>query len=225
MFNKKMVNESSTATLGYWKIRGLAEPVRNILYFTKTKFNDKQYSDKVSWAADKESLASQGMPFANLPYYTDNNVKLVQSTAILKYIGELHNLNGSTPSERATIDMLMFELVDQRTSFTRMCYNEKFQDLVPGYLVSLMDFLKEQSAWLSDKSFIAGESISTADFVFYEVLCQNVELKAGCLDSFENLKNYKLRFEKLDGIKEYLESGSVPGAFNGFTAMFSPMKI
>ena len=85
--NQKMTLGSNKLTLGYWPFRGISQSIRYILHFTKTEFNDKMYSDRDEWfKGDKLTI---DCPFPNLPYYVDGNVKLVQSMAILKYIGEL----------------------------------------------------------------------------------------------------------------------------------------
>jgi glutathione S-transferase len=88
------------ATLCYWDIRGLAQPIRLLLEYTGTQYEDKKLScgpppsfDKSCWLDNKFSL---GLDFPNLPYYIDGDVKLTQSNAILKHIGRKNNLVGTT---------------------------------------------------------------------------------------------------------------------------------
>ena len=65
--------------LGYWAIRGLAQPIRLLLNYTGTEFVDKKYEvtgsapnwDVSSWFGIKFSL---GLDFPNLPYYMDGKV-------------------------------------------------------------------------------------------------------------------------------------------------------
>ena len=82
----------ATATLGYWAIRGLAHPIRYLLEYTKTPYEDKHYTQgdapdfsRQDWLDVKPTI---DVPFVNLPYYIDENVKLSQSMAIIRYISE-----------------------------------------------------------------------------------------------------------------------------------------
>lgn len=76
----------STVTLGYWKIRGLAQPLRLLLSYTETPFQEVQYEfvSKEQWfEQDKKNL---GFDFPNIPYLIDGDFKLTESTAVAKYI-------------------------------------------------------------------------------------------------------------------------------------------
>ena len=56
------------------------------------------------WKTYKFTL---GLPFPNLPYYIDGDVKLSQSNAILRHVGRKHNLYGKDANEASEIDMLV----------------------------------------------------------------------------------------------------------------------
>lgn len=72
--------------LGYWAIRGKAQPLRLLLTYTGVDWEDVVYSDPNQWfAKDKQSL---GFDFPNLPYLIDGDLKLTETTAIEKYIIE-----------------------------------------------------------------------------------------------------------------------------------------
>lgn len=82
--------------LGYWDTRGLAQPIRNLLVYKGIDFVDKRYKfgpppgyDHEEWLKEKFTL---GLRFPNLPYYIDEDVKLTQSLAILRYLGRKHGL-------------------------------------------------------------------------------------------------------------------------------------
>jgi glutathione S-transferase len=67
-------------TLGYYDLRGLAQPIRFLLAYLGVKYTDKHYSTKEEWLEkDKQGL---GLEFSNLPYYIDENIKLTESSAI-----------------------------------------------------------------------------------------------------------------------------------------------
>jgi len=198
------------ATLCYWDIRGLAQPIRLLLEYTGTEYEDKMMScgpapsfDKSCWADVKFSL---GLDFPNLPYYKDDEVSLTQSNAILKHIARKNNLLGATVKEQALADMAADQIMDMRNGFVRLCYNPKHAELVPAYLDNLPNTLRMFSNFLGTKSWLTGETISYPDFHLYEMLDQHKAFKADCLKEFGNLEAYCDRFEKLPAIEKYIKS-------------------
>jgi len=116
--------------LAYWDIRGLAQPIRLLLAYTSTEFEDKYYVcgpaptfDKSCWYDIKHSL---GFDFPNLPYYIDGDVKITQSNAILRHVADKHNLLGGTVEERTRVNMMENEVGDFRNGWVRLCYNPNF---------------------------------------------------------------------------------------------------
>jgi hypothetical protein len=58
-------------TLGYWPIRGLAQPIRLFLKYLEIPFVDKRYTDRDEWfTKDKPAFNS---PLSNLPYLSEGN--------------------------------------------------------------------------------------------------------------------------------------------------------
>ncbi|XP_046646752.1 glutathione S-transferase Mu 3-like [Daphnia pulicaria] len=194
--------------LAYWAIRGLAQPIRLLLKYTQTEFEDKRYVvgpgfDKSCWFDVKYSL---GLDFPNLPYYVDGDVKLTQSNAILRYIAGKHNLIGTNEKEKIRVDLMENEIGDFRDGWVRLCYSPNFDELKGDYISGLPSKLSEFSKYLGDNNWLAGENISFVDFIFYEMLDQHMILVPDCLDSFLNLKLYCERFRSLDSIKTYISS-------------------
>lgn len=62
--------------------------------------------------------------FLQLPYYLDGNLKITQSSAIIRHIARQHDLCGKTEEEKVRVDMLENQAVDFRNGFTRLCYRE-----------------------------------------------------------------------------------------------------
>jgi len=196
--------------LGYWKIRGLAQAIRNLLTYAGEEFEDKMYQtgpapdfDRSSWLDDKFKL---NLDFPNLPYYIDGDVKLTQSTAILRYVARKHNLLGKTEEERIRADMLLNQIEDYRRNFVMLCYDPNFEDLKAGYLKELPNVLKALSDFLGKNKFFAGENVTMVDFLAYEFLHQQVTLKPDSLDEFSNLKEFKESFESLPTLSDYLKN-------------------
>uniref|UniRef100_A0A8C7U1M8 glutathione transferase n=1 Tax=Oncorhynchus mykiss TaxID=8022 RepID=A0A8C7U1M8_ONCMY len=163
--------------LAYWDIRGLAQPIRLLLEYTDTKYEDKFYTcgeapnyDKSCWFDEKHKL---GMDFPNLPYLEDGDRKIVQSNAIMRYIARKHNLCGESDDEKVRVDILENQAMDFRNGFVILCYT---------------DF------------------ITFVDFIMYELLDQHIMFDSKCLDDFKNLQELVDRFEALEKIAAYMKS-------------------
>ncbi|XP_018589386.1 glutathione S-transferase Mu 3-like [Scleropages formosus] len=195
--------------LAYWDIRGLAQPIRLLLEYTGTSYEEKFYScgeapnyDKSCWFDEKEKL---GIDFANLPYLVDGDRKIVQSNAIMRYIGRKHNLCGESEDEIVRVDILENQAMDFRNGFVMMCYTD-FDRIKPDYLQKLPGLLKQFSDFLGDKKWFAGDKITFVDFIIYELLDQHRMFEPTCLDKFKNLTDFLDRFEGLEKIAAYMKS-------------------
>uniref|UniRef100_A0A4W4FVV9 glutathione transferase n=1 Tax=Electrophorus electricus TaxID=8005 RepID=A0A4W4FVV9_ELEEL len=163
--------------LAYWDIRGLAQPIRLLLEYTGTQYEEKFYScgeapnyDKNCWFEEKAKLK---MDFPNLPYLEDGDRKIVQSNAIMRYIARKHNLCGETEDEKTRVDILENQAMDFRNGFVLVCY---------------------------------GDFITFPDFVMYELLDQHRMFEPKCLDNFKNIRDFLDRFEALEKIAAYMKS-------------------
>ncbi|XP_068211607.1 glutathione S-transferase Mu 4-like [Palaemon carinicauda] len=197
--------------LAYWTTRCLAQPIRLLLKYTETEFVDKRYPvgpapdyDKKEWRSDKITM---GLDFPNLPYYIDDDVRITQSKAILRYLGWKHDLCGNTAQERARIEMLAEQANDVHWEFIVFTYDhyddeqkkKDFMSSLPGKFQAFSNFLGE-------RRWFAGDNISYADFLTYEVLDQHLHLDPNCLKEFKNLQDFLTRFEELPAIRKYMAS-------------------
>jgi glutathione S-transferase len=58
--------------LGYWGIRGRAQPLKFLLEYTKVPYDLKVYTDPTEWfGKDKPALDSN--PYANIPYIKEGD--------------------------------------------------------------------------------------------------------------------------------------------------------
>ncbi|XP_061843724.1 glutathione S-transferase mu, tandem duplicate 1 [Nerophis lumbriciformis] len=195
--------------LAYWDIRGLAQPIRLLLEYTGTPYEDKFYVcgeaptfDKSCWFDEKSGL---GMDFPNLPYLKDGDRMIVQSNAIMRYIARKHNMCGETEEEKTRVDILENQAMDFRNGFVMLCYTD-FDKMKPGYLEKLPNVLQQFSTFLGDKKWFAGDKITFVDFIMYELLDQHRMFHSTCLDKFKNLKDLLTRFESQEKIADYMKS-------------------
>ncbi|VDP92603.1 unnamed protein product [Echinostoma caproni] len=195
------------AKLGYWKIRGLAQPIRLLLEFVGEPYEEVLYDegDKEKWHSEKFNL---GLELPNLPYYIDDHVKLTQSLTILRYIAEKHGLStvGVTPEERARISMIEGAVIDLRFGLGRIAYSPQFEQLKVDYLKNLPSILQMWSKFLGERKYLMGDSVTHLDFLLYEALDVHKHLEMHCLDQFTNLVQFMHHIEELPKIKAYMGS-------------------
>ena len=112
-------------------MRGLGQPIRHVLEYVcadyidvRVECEDPGPSAKKNWKSQKPLLQ---LPFGgNLPFFFDGDtgVRLVQSNAILRYIGRKFNLLGDgSLHQTATLDMVLDQLSDYDGSFTSLAYS------------------------------------------------------------------------------------------------------
>nr|ACE81252.1 glutathione S-transferase mu5 [Tigriopus japonicus] len=202
---------SNPPVLCYWDIRGLAQPIRLLLEYTGTKFEDKQLVcgpgpnyDKSVWTNEKHRL---GLDFPNLPYFIDGDRKITQSNAILRYIARKHNLLGQTEEEQMRVDIMAEQSMDFRNGLVRLCYNTKSLTKVRMIIwLPLVSKLDEFAKFLGDRPWFAGESLTFVDFIMYELLDQHRVFAPKSSINPRKLVDYLNRFEKLPPIEAYMKS-------------------
>ncbi|XP_067683085.1 glutathione S-transferase Mu 5-like [Haliotis asinina] len=197
-------------TLGYWAIRGLAQPIRLLLTYGGEEFEDVQYVQgdapdysRESWTKVKHTL---GLPIPNLPYYIDGDIKLTQSNAILRYIARKHNLLGDTDQEKANVDVMLDQAMDFRNGIVGLCYSSDYENKKAAYFEALPAKLEVFQNFLGDKDFFAGSKVTVCDFPIYELLDQTRIMQPGSLDKFPKLLAFLSRFEAIPSIKKYMSS-------------------
>uniref|UniRef100_A0A8C0ZUX6 Glutathione S-transferase n=1 Tax=Castor canadensis TaxID=51338 RepID=A0A8C0ZUX6_CASCN len=197
-------------TLGYWGFRGMTHPIRLLLEYTDSSYEEKRYTigdapdyDRSQWLSEKFTL---GLDFPNLPYLIDGARKITQSNAILHYIARKHDLCGETEEEKIRVDILENQVWDTRLQLGMMCYNPDFEKLKPEFLEGLPEKMKLYSQFLGKRPWFAGDKITFVDFIAYDVLDQHRIFEPKCLDAFPNLKDFLSRFEGLKKISAYMKS-------------------
>lgn len=197
-------------TLGYWKTRGLAQPIRLLLNYVGEDFDDVQYElgdapdySREEWLSVKNTL---GLAFPNIPYYIDDDIEITQSNSILRYIGDKHGLLGKTPRDKVDCDMMVENAMDFRNGVIRLCYDNDYEKIKDDYFANVKDKLRQFGTFLGDKPWFAGDGITICDFPMYELLDQHRLMKPGILNDYPNLTKFVERFENLPQIKAYMAS-------------------
>jgi len=215
--------------IGYWNIRGLAQPIRNMLEYKGIEYKDKRYDFDMSapsdipkmiaqWMADKTGSplivggkCEQAMEFPNLPYYVEtrtdgSKLKTSQSLSIMRHIARMNGLNVEGEDNLAKIDQYEQQVMDIRTAIVGYCFgNPNLR--YPNYAEDIKSAVFTQ--WdkvLGGKQWIMGDKLTYVDFLFWECIDWHVILKDDMLEGLENLKSYYSRFADLPKIKAYHSS-------------------
>jgi glutathione S-transferase len=118
--------------LGYWDMRGLAEPIRLLLAHLGIAYRDRRYHvgpppayDKSDWLDAKRSL---GLAFPNLPYWiepptaADDGLRLTQTHAILNHLAETHGVVAADPRGRARAQQALESVRDWQYALFDITY-------------------------------------------------------------------------------------------------------
>ena len=197
----------SKIVLAYWPIRGLGQPIRNLLEYLSIPYQDKVYTDKDEWfTKDKATLKTD---FPNLPYLKDGDKDITESESIQVYLALKANrtdLLGVTPEERVHIAQVKGVLQDLRKDAFAVMFNKSLTDLQKEFTEKVLPRLTVVAKHLGENDFLVGK-LSILDFSFAEFLGGLLIQDGDWLASFPNLKKYYERFNNLPGIKEYNASG------------------
>ena len=125
---KELLSKKKPILLGYWKIRGLAHPIRYLLEYCEHPYEDVMYEQGDApnysvecWTSVKNTL---GLDFPSIPYMIDQETKLTDVYAIMLYLATAYapELLGVDPDEKGEIDMMYSQLKDVKSAITGPCY-------------------------------------------------------------------------------------------------------
>lgn len=236
-----MSSSKSKILLGYWDIRGLAQPIRLLLAYAGADFEERRYTtiaasdfDKSEWALEKANN-KLNLAFPNLPYLVDGSVKLSQSHAIMRYLGRKFNLIGTTEIELAHCELVEQQIADLRTAFMKLCYSPSFERLQEGtcskadclgvlnggFIDRFAHMLQEISAFLGERKWFLNEKLTYVDFLAYELLFQMYVWNSSVFKNVTNLTDFITRFEALPQISAYMKTDSyIKWPFNNIMASY-----
>ena len=201
--------ESKTVLI-YWSVRGLAQPIRNLLTYCNVKFEDKRFSTKEEWIAIKSTLKTD---FPNTPCLIQGDQFLTESDAILTEIALKYkpDLLGSTNEERVIIMQLIGVIRDVKNHFSNIIYNKDSTDemLNKTYDDNILPIFQRLVKKLGSNKFLIGK-ISVADFLFVEFLNNFYAINSKrFFEKVPTLKEYFNNFNSLPELKDYLNSDLV----------------
>ncbi len=206
--------------LYYFDIKGKGECIRLICAYAGLKLDDHRFESRDQFLAMKNSSL---LPFGQVPMLeVDGKATMVQSTAIMRYLGKLAGLYPMDDHILAQkVDAIMDQATDVFTGSTVLTYGLRYavdlspeakeksyeiynETVLPGHLKRAERVIESSST-----GWIAGtEQPSPADFVWYCSLVnmsakKEISDKNKNLEDFPRLKSFMEKFEALETIKDY----------------------
>jgi len=231
--SSKKQKSGTPLILGYWRIRGLAQPIRYLLECASASYTDELCVQGPAPDFDRteglktKTINPHGLDFPNLPYLidTDAGIKMTQSRAILRYVSRKYGFEPSNEKDLVAAEMTSEAFLDLKDAFVDICYNSKFHSLKEEYLNKtapehLNRLEKYFSSHVSNDGFLCGQKLVFADFIIFETLEGNIILESSILDKYPHLKSYHQRFSKIPQIAAYRNSNRFIKELNNVSASF-----
>ena len=206
--------------LYYFNIKGKGESIRLICAYGGLKLEDHRFESRCQFLAMKDSSR---LSFGQVPMLeVDGKATMVQSAAIMRYLGKLTGLYPMDDHILAQkIDAIMDQVsdvfmgstvltyglryaIDMSPEAKEKCYGIFNETVLPGHLKRAERVLESSATgWMAGTT-----EPSPADFVWY---CSLVNMAAKkeisdenkSLSGFPKLKAFMGKFESLEAIKEY----------------------
>uniref|UniRef100_A0A7E4UUW3 glutathione transferase n=1 Tax=Panagrellus redivivus TaxID=6233 RepID=A0A7E4UUW3_PANRE len=195
--------------LYYFPIRGIVEPIRDLLKYAKADFEDVRIP-KEEWPQFKEKT-----PTGKVPYLEFEGNVIPESMAILRYLGREFNLNGANNVEAAEIDSVVEVVKDTANKvrdYIRVARGlqegdriELFRDLYVPNRDVLMAYITKQMQ-KSKSGFLLNSGVSWADFFLAETFETLSLVDEDFNTRYPGAAVYKRRVFNLPNLKEYIDS-------------------
>lgn len=233
-------------TIGYWRMRGLAAPLRMMCAYARVECEDIKYDIRQSksgkwiapeWEKGHKPDLKEKNPFVELPYLINHRTgELVTlSNAVSLYLGGLLGLSGATERMRTVNEQLLFHVHTSWMEVRALVYPSRksrrdvpFQEQLVAYFDKVLPLVYEKlesCLMRCGTGFLVGWLPCSADFHAWEFLDQH-ELMARAhsipspLADFELLEAYHGRFRALPRMQSYFESDDARLPVNNKTALF-----
>lgn len=202
------------ATVVYWDICGLAEPIRLALALSGVEWVDVRIDPgdpNVSGEYKKvwfEKKGKVGVRFANLPYFLDAEKKLSQSNAILMHLGKKFDALDED------VDLELAQASDFDGMVTGNCYRA-----YPDFFntTNFRPMLEEWALFLEEKK---GHEITVGDLKAYEVF-RKLKIVSPTVTYPDKIEEFVKKIESAPEIAKYQSSSSYfPRPLNNPHALF-----
>lgn len=202
--------------LVYWPIRGLSQPIINLLEHLHLPYTVRRVASREEWQSEKEGLVAKGFLFANLPYIRDGDLYLAESTAIHRYLCKKagkHELLPTAAEEDKFNELAGavsdFRMLTAMSFYTTKSHSELIEALKCVLSTRLASKVEAFHTLLGRGEFLFGK-LTFLDFIQTELLeallTMQEELEADVLPHKDTFEQYVKRVTSLPGVAEYRES-------------------
>jgi glutathione S-transferase len=216
---KRKYEQQPKLKLYYFDIKGKGEPIRLLCFYAGLELEDHRFATRDEFLAMREGTR---LTFSQAPMLeVDGKHNLVQTSAIMRYLGKLSELYPSDPIQAAKVDAMMDQETDAFIGTTVLTYHRRFgidlspvvkkksyerisDEVLPGHFRNIEKCLMASSTgWLA-----ATQEPSPADFMWYvkmSLMVENKDLseRITTLEDFPKIKEFMEKFESLGPIQEY----------------------
>ncbi|XP_070495369.1 uncharacterized protein [Chironomus tepperi] len=150
----------------YFNFRGLAEPIRFLLKYNGTEFEDVRI-EREDWPNWKDQ-----MPMKQMPVLEIDGKKYFQSVSICRYLAAKFGLSGKDAEENLEIDSAVDTFVDMRLKVTQAfmlpddqkeaAMKKVLEETIPLYLTKLNSLAEENDGFLACKRLTWADIYVTA---------------------------------------------------------------
>ncbi|ESO08984.1 hypothetical protein HELRODRAFT_168913 [Helobdella robusta] len=199
----------ASAKLFYFDGRGRAELIRMVLTACGVKYSETCMSSKEQFLELRPSLL-----FGQLPLLEIDNVKIVQTNAIVRHLARTHKLDGKDEKEKTLIDQYYEGSRDFLASFMGAGFMVALEKVAehakPALLNSDCNFkityckvLKENGS----SGYLVGSTMTLADLSLLEVVLMAGDYYGeAAFDSYPELKKFKETQSKLNFYNDYFHN-------------------
>lgn len=202
---RRLVSEAHMAKLYYFAGRGRAETTRWMLAANDIQFDNVPIDTPQTLAA----LRTSGrLPFDQLPLLEIDDLRISQTTALLRYLARRGDLYGDDTIDALWCDMISGVAADLAEPAILAAFQESRDNALKGLRQRVDKFCPRLEARIEQNGgrFIAAQRLSFADIVLGEALSSHLELDPTSLDRFPLLSRLQQAVIRLPGIAKYLNS-------------------
>jgi len=200
--------------LGYWGIKGVAEPIRWLVAYLKLDCKEYNPASREEWFETKK--AQVGGDFPNLPYLVDGDFVLTESGAIPSYLinkAGKRELLGKDFKDEARVRQIEGVLGDIRQNIFKVLFAGGDEAALKASVGKAFEAtgstatkFEQLSKFLGDKEYFLGY-LTWADIQFAYLAEMTAALSASLgvdcpVCKFQNLGKLCQRIHGLDGIKQ-----------------------
>lgn len=157
-----------TYKLYYFDIYGRAEPIRMLLAHAKQEFEDNRITGE-----QLATLKTEGkLEFGQVPMLEHDGKHLVQSWAILRYIGKIHGYYPDNSEEAWQVDSLLDSVEDFLGKYFRANFEKDeerkktYENDFAVWLTTWLTAIQKRIEANSDHKYAVGNKRTIADIAF-----------------------------------------------------------